>query len=68
MIQIRLKEYYSNIINVRISLDRHGSKIRKVSRCRPTVPNEAILATKQEFFFATVAPVESITDIVLLIF
>ena len=49
-----------------ISLDGYGSKIRKVSRCRPTVSNETILATKQEFFFTKVAPVQSITDIVLL--
>ena len=38
---------YNNIINVRISLDGYGSKIRKVSRCKPTVSNETILATKQ---------------------
>ena len=39
---------------------------KHVSRCRPTVWNETILATKQEFFFTKVAPVQSITDIVLL--
>ena len=33
-----------------IYLDGYGSRIRKVSRCRPTVSNETILATKQEFF------------------
>ena len=32
-----------------ISLDGYDSKIWKVSRCRPTVLNETILATKQEF-------------------
>ena len=47
-------------------MDNNGSKIRKVSRYRPTVSNETILATKQEFFFTKVAPVQSITDIVLL--
>ena len=31
-----------------------------------TLSNETILATKQEFFFTKVAPVQSITDIVLL--
>ena len=52
---------------MRISLYGYGSKIRKVSRCRPTISNEAILATKQEFFFfAKVVPVQRITDIVLL--
>ena len=51
---------------MRIFLDGYGSKIRKISRCRPTVSNETILATKQEFFFTKVAPVQSITDIVLL--
>ena len=51
-----------------ISLDRHGSKIRKVSRCGPAVSNGTIPATGQEFFFAKVAPVQSITDIVLLDF
>ena len=40
----------------------------KVSRCRPTVSNENILASKQEFFFTKVSPVQSITDIVLLSF
>ena len=55
-----------NAINMRISLDEHGSKIWKVSRCRPTVSNETILTTKQEFFFTKVAPVQSLTDIVLL--
>ena len=28
-----------------ISLDGYGSKIRKVSRCRPAVSNETILGT-----------------------
>ena len=51
---------------MRISLDGYGSKIRKVSRCRPTVSNETILATKQEFFFTKVVPVQSITDIIQL--
>ena len=66
MIQVRLKGYFNNTINVRIALDGYGSKIRKVSRFRPTVSNETFLATKQEFFFAKVAPVQSITDILLL--
>ena len=51
-----------------ISLDGYGSKIRKVSRCIPTVSNGTILVTKQEFFLTKVAPVLSITDIVLLVF
>ena len=51
---------------MRISFDENGFKIRKVSRCRPTVSNEPTLTTKQEFFFEKVAPVQSITDIVLL--
>ena len=66
MIQTRLKGYYNNGINMRISLDGYGSKIRKVSRCRPTVSNETILGTKQEFFFTKVAPLQSITDIIIL--
>ena len=49
-----------------MSLDGYGSKIRKLSRCRPTVSNGTILATKQEFFFTNVAPIQNITDIVLL--
>ena len=65
-IQIKLKGYYNNTINVRIFLDGFGSKIRKVNRCRSAVSNETILATKQEFFFTEVASVQSITDIVLL--
>ena len=51
-----------------ISLNQYGFKIRKVSRWRPKVSNETILETKQEFFFTIVAPVQSITDIVLLDF
>ena len=47
-------------------MGRYGSKIRKVSRGRPTVSNETIQATKQEFFCTKVAPIQSITDIVLL--
>ena len=42
--------------------------LRKVSRCRPAVSNETILATRQEFFFTKVASVQSITDIALLDF
>ena len=66
LIQTKLKRYYNNATNARISLNQYGSKIRKVSRCRPTVSNETILETKQEFFFTKGAPVQSITDIVLL--
>ena len=55
LIQIRLKGYYNNTFNVRISLEGYGSKIRKVSRC--TVSDETFLATQQEFFFTKVAPV-----------
>ena len=66
LIQVRLTGYNNNTINVRISLDVYGSKIRKVSICRATVSNETFLATKQEFFFTKAAPVQSITDIVLL--
>ena len=66
MIQIRLKRYYNNTINVRISLDGYDSKIWKVSRCKHTLSNGTVLATKEEFFFTIVAPVQSITDIVLL--
>ena len=49
-----------------IPLDGYGFKIRKISRCRPTISNGTTLATKKEFFFTKVAPVQSITDIVLL--
>ena len=51
-----------------ISLDGYGSKIRKVSGCRPAGSNETILATRQEFFFIKVAPLQSTTDTVLLDF
>ena len=44
------------------------SKIRKVSTCRPAVSNETIIPTRQEFFFTNVAPVQRISDIVLLDF
>ena len=44
------------------SLDEYGSKLRNVSRCTPAVSNETILATRQEFFYKKVAPVQSISD------
>ena len=66
LIQIRLKGYYNNTINMRISLDGYGSRIREISRCRPTVSNETILANKQEFFFTKAAPVQGITAFALL--
>ena len=47
-----------------IYLDGYGSKIWKVSRCRPTVSIEIILATKQELLFIKIAPVQRMTDIV----
>ena len=68
MIKISLKGYYNITVSVRISLEEYDSKIQKVNRCRPTVSNETILATKQEFLFTKVASVQSITDIVLLVF
>ena len=37
-------------------MDNNGSEIRKVSRCTPTVKNETILATTQEFFFTKAGP------------
>ena len=66
LIQTRLKGYYNNAIDVRIYLNWCGSKIRKVSRYRPTVSNESIPETEQKFFFTKVAPVQSLTDILLL--
>ena len=45
-----------------------GSKIMEVNRCRPAASNENILANRQEFFLTNVAPMQSITDIVLLDF
>ena len=63
---IQTRRYY-DAINVRISLDGYGSKIRTESRHRPAVSNETILATKQEFFFTKIAPVQSITDFALLV-
>ena len=62
----RRKGYYNNAIHVRISFDGYGSKIQKVNRCRPTVSDETILATKQEFLFTKVTPVKIINDILLL--
>ena len=49
-----------------MSLDGYGSKIRKVSRCRPKVSNEVILPTEHEFFLQKEFPVQNITDIALL--
>ena len=66
LIQTRLKGYYNNVIIMRMSLDGYDSKMKKISIRRPIVSNETILATKQEFFFTKVTPVQSITDIALL--
>ena len=41
------------------------SNIRKVSRCRLAISYETILATTQEFILTEVAPIQSITDILL---
>ena len=49
-----------------MSLVGYGSKILKVNGYRATVSIETIVATKREFFFTKVAPVQSITDTVLL--
>ena len=46
-------------------MDEYDSEMRKVSRCRPAVSKEIILATSQEFLFTKAAPVQSITDIAL---
>ena len=61
--------YYNNATNLdnglrpsAISLVGYGCKIRKASRCWPTVSNRTILATKQELFFTKLAPVQNITD------
>ena len=48
-----------------MSFDGYGSKIRKVSICRPTVSNETTLSNKQELLFTKVAPIQIMTDIVL---
>ena len=45
---------------------RCGLKILTVSRCRPALSNETVPATRQELFFTKVAPMQSITNIVLL--
>ena len=42
-----------------------GPKILTVSRCRPALSTETVLATRQELFFTKVASVQSITNIVL---
>ena len=49
-----------------ISLNRYGSKIRKVSRCKPAVSNKTTVATRPEF--TKVASVQSIAYTVLLNF
>ena len=51
--------------SISISLDEYGSKIRKVSRCRPALSNETTLATRKEFILTKVVQVQSITDIAL---
>ena len=43
-----------------------GSKVRKVSTYRLAESNETILVTRQEIFFAKAAPVQGISNIILL--
>ena len=50
------------------SLDVYGSKIEKVSRCRPVASNETSLVTRQEFYFTNIATAQSINGIILLDF
>ena len=51
---------------MRDNVTESGSKIWRVSRCRSTVSNKTIPATKQGFSLTKVSPVQSITDIILL--
>ena len=51
-------------MNIRV--ERKNSEFKDIEFHDFTVSNETILATKQEFFFTKVAPVQSITDIILL--
>ena len=65
-----MKFYFHCLANVELKL--HTKVLRNLfhnmalkNLCvTPIVSNETILATKQEFFFTKVAPVQSITDIV----
>ena len=57
--------YYHHILaagkigrSISISLDMYGFKIRKVSRCWPSVSNQTILATRKKLFFKNVAPIQ----------
>ena len=51
---------------MRDNVTESGSKIWRVSRCRSTVSNKTIPATKQGFSLTKVSRVQSITDIILL--
>ena len=46
--------------------DGYSSKMEKVSKYKPAVSNETILATRHEIFFTIVTPVQSTNDVVLL--
>ena len=56
----------SYIVNIRVK--RKNYKFKNIEFHDFIVSNETILATNHESFFAKVAPVQSITDIVLLSF
>ena len=49
-------------------LDVCSSKMRRVIRCIPAMSNENILATRQEFFVPKAAPIQSITNLLVLDF
>ena len=52
------------MVNIRVK--RKNSEFKIIEFHGFTVSNETILATKLEFFFTKVSPVQSITDIALL--
>ena len=49
---MKLRSIESNKTSLKRATLKYGSKLRKVSRCRPAVSNETILATRHEFFFS----------------
>ena len=49
-------------------LDGYGCEIQKVIRCRPAISNETILASRPEIILKKVAPLQSTTNTVLLVY
>ena len=67
-LKARVSRLKARVGRLKARVKRKNSEFKNIEFHDFIVSNETFLATKQELFFAKVAPVQSITDIVLLVF